>query len=70
MMFHQVIERHFGIEEVKGQALKVISEVVINKVSASLQGSAILVLASVHGNARIRKGTAVCSARIGHKLLR
>eukprot|EP00904_Undaria_pinnatifida_P012763 jgi/Undpi1/8617/HiC_scaffold_25.g11082.m1 len=26
-----VIERHFGIEEVKGQALKVISEVVINK---------------------------------------
>lgn len=29
----QVIERHFGIEEVKGQALKVISDVVINKVS-------------------------------------
>ncbi|CAN0177495.1 unnamed protein product [Laminaria digitata] len=28
---HQVIERHFGIEEVKGQALKVISDVVINK---------------------------------------
>lgn len=30
----QVIERHYGTEEVKGQSLKVISELVINEVCA------------------------------------
>lgn len=61
---HQVIERHFGIEEVKGQALKVISEVVINKVSASVHGSAAVLRASVYGSARI--GNGINSARIGN----
>lgn len=30
----QVIERHYGMEEVKGQSLKVISELVVNEVNA------------------------------------
>jgi len=34
----QVIERHFGIEEVKGQSLKIISDLVINEVCASIFG--------------------------------
>lgn len=32
MAYGQVIERHFGVEEVKGEALKVVSDDVIQKV--------------------------------------
>lgn len=31
---YQVIERHYGIEEVKGQSLKIVSELVVNEVRA------------------------------------
>ncbi|CAM9813825.1 unnamed protein product [Scytosiphon promiscuus] len=37
----EVIERHFGIEEVKGQSLKIVSELVINEAINSLDVKAI-----------------------------